>query len=460
MRTATYENEHLAVVFVPSGCVDSYNFYQEHKGDLVPKQSPKRNLASRRNSSPKQPVCVPVTPNASTIVGYQDNVSGSAVDALAAQQRLTSIHTESEVAPNVVTSHSLRSNSLINEASASGNLQATFDQDTFKSELLRLNEDEQSRKRDSRYGFEALSGAVLLLGVAIPFHRRNSRKRTTQLVYTLTDAADQNQGILDQSVDQLSRSNAVWRLINKSTSSDWKRNAGAAYLVKRERIRVESSVPPRVESNVIPRCINLGGIRLYFFPDLILYWQSGTFASITYEDIAFESTSTHFIEDEPIPSDSRQIGSTWRYVRKDGGPDRRFNNNRQLPVLLYGVIIVTSSKGLNVVLNTSNSEAATTFVGSFHNFQSHRSERLSVGDSRKPLQDPLAVQQALKVLGLESLTSPEKIAEAYRHLAQMYHPDKVAGLGPELRTLAEERMKEINAAYQLLKHHQEVFSAV
>jgi DnaJ-domain-containing protein 1 len=29
----------------------------------------------------------------------------------------------------------------------------------------------------------------------------------------------------------------------------------------------------------------------------------------------------------------------------------------------------------------------------------------------------------------------------------MYHPDKVAGLGPEFGELAERRMKEINAAY-------------
>jgi DnaJ-class molecular chaperone len=40
------------------------------------------------------------------------------------------------------------------------------------------------------------------------------------------------------------------------------------------------------------------------------------------------------------------------------------------------------------------------------------------------------------------------ISEAYRSLAQMYHPDKVAGLAPEFHEVAERRMKEINAAYQ------------
>jgi DnaJ-class molecular chaperone len=43
--------------------------------------------------------------------------------------------------------------------------------------------------------------------------------------------------------------------------------------------------------------------------------------------------------------------------------------------------------------------------------------------------------------------SQEEIAVAYRKLAQMNHPDKVAGLAPEFRGLAERRMHEINAAY-------------
>jgi len=39
---------------------------------------------------------------------------------------------------------------------------------------------------------------------------------------------------------------------------------------------------------------------------------------------------------------------------------------------------------------------------------------------------------------------------AYRQMAKLYHPDKVASLAPEFRELAELRMKEINAAYEEL----------
>ncbi|MCA1730089.1 MAG: DnaJ domain-containing protein [Actinobacteria bacterium] len=40
---------------------------------------------------------------------------------------------------------------------------------------------------------------------------------------------------------------------------------------------------------------------------------------------------------------------------------------------------------------------------------------------------------------------------AYKKKAKMYHPDRVASLAPEVREMAEFRMKEINAAYAELK---------
>jgi DnaJ-class molecular chaperone len=55
------------------------------------------------------------------------------------------------------------------------------------------------------------------------------------------------------------------------------------------------------------------------------------------------------------------------------------------------------------------------------------------------------------LLGLGNDASDAEVSAAYRRLAQMYHPDKVAGLATEFQALADKRMKEINAAYETLK---------
>jgi DnaJ like chaperone protein len=51
------------------------------------------------------------------------------------------------------------------------------------------------------------------------------------------------------------------------------------------------------------------------------------------------------------------------------------------------------------------------------------------------------------VLGVDPLASMEEVRRVYRQRISEYHPDKVAGLGVELRELAEKKAKEINRAY-------------
>ena len=54
------------------------------------------------------------------------------------------------------------------------------------------------------------------------------------------------------------------------------------------------------------------------------------------------------------------------------------------------------------------------------------------------------------VLGIERNASTEEIKKAYKQLANKYHPDKVHHLGDDFKKLAEERLKEIQEAYQHL----------
>jgi DnaJ-domain-containing protein 1 len=51
------------------------------------------------------------------------------------------------------------------------------------------------------------------------------------------------------------------------------------------------------------------------------------------------------------------------------------------------------------------------------------------------------------VLGIASNASADEIKMAYRSKLNLYHPDRVASLGEELRTVAEKKTKQLNAAY-------------
>jgi DnaJ like chaperone protein len=55
------------------------------------------------------------------------------------------------------------------------------------------------------------------------------------------------------------------------------------------------------------------------------------------------------------------------------------------------------------------------------------------------------------ILGLAPGVSFDEIKAAYRKLSMQYHPDKVGHLGEEFKKVAEEKMKDINNAYDFLK---------
>jgi DnaJ like chaperone protein len=55
------------------------------------------------------------------------------------------------------------------------------------------------------------------------------------------------------------------------------------------------------------------------------------------------------------------------------------------------------------------------------------------------------------ILGLAPGANFAEVKAAYRKLSMQYHPDKVGHLGAEFKKVAEEKMKEINNAYEFLK---------
>jgi hypothetical protein len=207
--------------------------------------------------------------------------------------------------------------------------------------------------------FVGTAGAVIILG-AIWLHGR--RASTISLDYDLSADELERFKALTSAFDALAGCRQVWRVPSERQEADWKRNAGAAKTVERMPIALTRGNPPHVNSNVEFLRLPLGKEILYLTPDAILAMAGGDVAAFGYGDVEVECRQIRFIEDGTAPSDAEIVGETWQYLNRKGGPDRRFKNNRQLPICLYGEIDFRSATGLNERIQFSRVDVSEGFA--------------------------------------------------------------------------------------------------
>jgi len=72
-------------------------------------------------------------------------------------------------------------------------------------------------------------------------------------------------------------------------------------------------------------------------------------------------------------------------------------------------------------------------------------------DSKTSKNRKLTLQEAYNILGIEATATIDEIKQAYRKKVKEYHPDLVENLGNDIKDLAQQKIKEINQAYELIQ---------
>lgn len=143
-----------------------------------------------------------------------------------------------------------------------------------------------------------------------------------------------------------------------STTYQHKVNAGASSLVKRLPLTRSLGGPTHLSSNIAVPSLATARRSVYLLPDRVLVRDGRHYADVAYQNLRSVATVQRFIEDGAVPSDALVLGHTWQYVNVKGGPDRRFKNNRQLPILQYGRLTLSGEGGYSATFDFSNPRAS------------------------------------------------------------------------------------------------------
>jgi hypothetical protein len=132
--------------------------------------------------------------------------------------------------------------------------------------------------------------------------------------------------------------------------------------VRRKATSIRKAAPPYLKTNVETVPIDVGAQVLHFFPDRVLIYDAQGVGAVGYRELSLSVQRSRFIESEAVPSDATVVDRTWAFVNKNGGPDKRFKNNRQLPVCAYDELTIRSASGIDEVVQLSHSGVAQGFV--------------------------------------------------------------------------------------------------
>jgi len=210
----------------------------------------------------------------------------------------------------------------------------------------------------------SLTVCIVLLIFAGQVTGWERQRRRMHLNYCLEGRFCEAYQWIVSALNHLAGCQRVWAVTSSTVLSsihERKRNAGATDLLSNDLVSVGDGVPVGIVANIPVPALRARGQMFHFFPSGILVDDYRDVGFISYGDVQVSLGSTNFIERQGAPADAQIVGWTWKHPNKDGGPDRRFADNYQVPICRYGQLVLRSTSGMCLNLITSRPDVPTLF---------------------------------------------------------------------------------------------------
>ncbi|MEO8379231.1 MAG: TerB N-terminal domain-containing protein [Acidobacteriota bacterium] len=270
-------------------------------------------------------------------------------------------------------------------------------------------------------------GMVLLLWATA----RERRRSRVAVRYRLDEDAARVFGSLSNGVGWLSASRAVWRITHEELAL---RPANTTSVVRADATSARGTVANLVTNISVPSVASDGETML-FMPDVLLIRdRASNVVDVPYSSLRVDVETMRFSESGFVPSDSQSVGASWLYANKDGSPDRRRANNRQIPVLEYARVTLSWRRSGSVLL-VSHVPAARHFAKALQEMAQWRARTpvvptAPVQEVRMRLPPPTAPTELERVLQA-SIDQRRRRAELERATAPVDHARRVEpGIAP------------------------------
>lgn len=195
----------------------------------------------------------------------------------------------------------------------------------------------------------------------------------------------------------------VWKILFSARNAELKSSAYTT--VQKSSANLKVGIFDELSSSYGVPVFPVSGDRaVYFYPRFVVVGKTiSDFDVKPIDQVDLEYKSTRFIEDGIRPTDAKQVDTTYRYINKNGGPDRRYSYNPVLPILLYGDITL---QPYGDTFQVSNNDAAMKLGQAFKALKSsYAVNTKSVGNGRKEMHR----EESSKSRGRDLNISPDSL---------------------------------------------------
>lgn len=299
-----------------------------------------------------------------------------------------------------------------------------------------------------------VGAAVLATGlyVAWRWFQREQRDRITTLNYEFSQDVDAYYSAIQRACQNLAGAEKVWLEDRRhQVRGQGDRNARYAVSFTNKPVQIKQEAPPFIKTNLQIWGIDIGHIKLFFFPDFVFILQRGLYSAASYSSFNIQYETELINVQGKAPGDAQFV----RVVNPP--PGTAGANGETVTQVRYGLVKLLSNVGLCLIFHVSSNLLAEKFADNFRSGQgwlTQRRKKRSLYDGDEELEVPADKpmrRSAYDILGIRSANSLAELKAAYHRMAKMNHPDRVEGMDPEFQELATRRIREINEAYLELR---------
>lgn len=191
------------------------------------------------------------------------------------------------------------------------------------------------------------------------------------ITFESSDASQRAYAAMVRTFDILKSSVKKWDITADKATDQFVERTLATRSVNRHPVTFDFSSTDLIQfTGRAMRFENVNGDDILLYPGVaVIPRADGAFALIDLRELQISAEHRGFHEEDGVPSDSTIAGHTWAKTNKNGSPDRRFKDNYQIPVCIYGNITFQSQTGVTEEYMVSNADSAQAFAEAVKRYQ-------------------------------------------------------------------------------------------